>query len=151
MLVTYIHDALNNEKLDYNVYCNCQADRITYDNNGIATGVDGTFININGSERHRIRVNAKVIIVSAGSIASSNLLQRSMIGGKNVGKGVALHPAPFVIGRFEEDIYGNRGIPMSYTCHQFGVTNECEKGRLSYRKYIPTNISNGNRYPDLRI
>ena len=51
-----------------------------------------------------------------------------MIGGKNVGKGVALHPAPFVIGRFEEDIYGNRGIPMSYTCHQFGITNEVKKG-----------------------
>ena len=31
MLVTYIHDALNNEKLDYKVYCNCQADRITYE------------------------------------------------------------------------------------------------------------------------
>ena len=51
-----------------------------------------------------------------------------MIGGKNVGIGIALHPAPFVIGRFEEDIYGNRGIPMSYTCHQFGITNEVKKG-----------------------
>jgi choline dehydrogenase-like flavoprotein len=129
MLVTYIHDALNNDKLDYTVYCNCQADRITYNNNsGIATGVDGTFIDINGSEKYRIRVNAKVIIVSAGSIASSNLLQKSAIGGQNVGKGVALHPAPFVIGHFQEDIHGNRGIPMSYTCHQFGITNGVKNG-----------------------
>ena len=43
--------------------------------NGVATGVDGTFINIDGTEKHRIRVNSKVVIVSAGSIASSNLLQ----------------------------------------------------------------------------
>ena len=50
------------------------------------------------------------------------------IGGPNVGKGVALHPAPFVIGHFKENIYGNRGIPMSYTCHQFGVTNEVKNG-----------------------
>lgn len=128
MLVTYIHDALNNDKLDYKVYCNCQADRITYDSNGIATGINGTFIDINGSEKYRIRVNSKVIIVSAGSIASSNLLQKSMIGGENVGKGVALHPAPFVIGHFQDEIYGNRGIPMSYTCHQFGVTNEVKNG-----------------------
>jgi choline dehydrogenase-like flavoprotein len=128
MLVTYIHDSLNNDKLDYKVYCNCQADRITYDGNGIATGVDGTFIDINGSEKYRIRVNSKVIIVSAGSIASSNLLQKSSIGGENVGKGVALHPAPFVIGHFQEEIYGNRGIPMSYTCHQFGVTNDVKNG-----------------------
>jgi choline dehydrogenase-like flavoprotein len=128
MLVTYIHDSLNNDKLDYKVYCNCQADRITYDGNGIATGVDGTIIDINGSEKYRIRVNSKVIIVSAGSIASSNLLQKSSIGGENVGKGVALHPAPFVIGHFQEEIYGNRGIPMSYTCHQFGVTNDVKNG-----------------------
>ena len=128
MLVTYIHDALNNDKLDYKVYCNCQADRITYDGNGIATGVDGTFIDIDGRERYRIRINSKVIIVSAGSVASSNLLQKSRIGGENVGKGVALHPAPFVIGHFQEEIYGNRGIPMSYTCHQFGITNNVKNG-----------------------
>lgn len=127
MLVTYIHDALNNDKLDYNVYCNCQAERITH-NNGIATGVDAIFIDIDGNEKQRLHVNSKVIIVSSGAIASSNLLQKSVIGGNNVGRGVALHPAPFVMGHFHENIYGNRGIPMSYTCHQFGVTNNVQKG-----------------------
>ena len=48
MLVTYIHDALNNDKVDYNAYCNCRADLITYEN-GIATGVNGTFIDSKGS------------------------------------------------------------------------------------------------------
>ncbi len=128
MLVTYIHDSLNDTKQDYKVYCNCQVDRITHDGIGIATGINGTFINIDGSEIHRIRVNAKVIVVSAGSIASSSLLHNSSVGGKNVGRGVALHPAPFVIGHFEEEIYGNRGIPMSYTCHQFGITNDVKHG-----------------------
>ena len=32
------------------------------------------------------------------------------------------------MGHFHENIYGNRGIPMSYTCHQFGVTNNVQKG-----------------------
>jgi choline dehydrogenase-like flavoprotein len=128
MLVTYIHDALNNDNLNYQVYCNCQADKITHDDNGIATGIDGIFIDSNSNEKYRIRVNAKVIIVSAGAIASSNLLQRSKLGGANVGKHVALHPAPFVLGHFQEDIYGNRGIPMSYTCHEFGVTNNVKNG-----------------------
>jgi choline dehydrogenase-like flavoprotein len=127
MLVTYIHDALVNENLNYNVYCNCRADRITYEN-GIANGVNATFVNSSGLETYRIRVNAKVIIVSAGAIASSNLLQKSLVGGEKVGKGLALHPAPFVMGLFDEEIYGNRGIPMSYTCHEFGVTNGVEKG-----------------------
>jgi choline dehydrogenase-like flavoprotein len=127
MLVTYIHDALVNENINYNVYCNCRADFITYEN-GVANGVNGTFVNSSGLETYRIRVNAKVIILSAGSIASSNLLQKSLIGGENVGKGLALHPAPFVMGLFDEEIHGNRGIPMSYTCHEFGVTNDIEKG-----------------------
>ena len=83
---------------------------ITYEN-GIANGVNATFVDSSGLETYRIRVNAKVIIVSAGSIASSNLLQKSLIGGEKVGKGLALHPAPFVMGLFDEEIHGNRGIP----------------------------------------
>ncbi|MGH9973034.1 MAG: GMC family oxidoreductase N-terminal domain-containing protein [Nitrososphaeraceae archaeon] len=127
MLVTYIHDALSDDKVDYKAYCNCRADLVTYKDDKV-TGVDGTFIDSKGMETYRIRVNAKVVIVSAGAIASSNLLQKSLIGGQKTGKGLALHPAPFVMGLFEEEIRGNRGIPMSYTCHEFGVTNGKEKG-----------------------
>jgi choline dehydrogenase-like flavoprotein len=130
MLVTYIHEALRDLNIDYTAYCNCRVDRITYDQeSGLATGVDGTFIDLRGNELYRIRVNAKVVIVSAGAIASSNLLQKSNIGGQKVGKGLALHPAPFVMGVFDkEEIRANRGIPMSYTCHEFGVTNGVEDG-----------------------
>src|SRR5919109_1281790 len=130
MLVTYIHEALNDPHVDYTAYCNCRVDRITYDQeSGLATGIDGTFTDLRGNELYRIRINAKVTIVSAGAIASSNLLQKSNIGGPKVGKGLALHPAPFVMGVFEnEEIRANRGIPMSYTCHEFGVTNGVENG-----------------------
>jgi choline dehydrogenase-like flavoprotein len=129
MLVTYIHEALNDHSVDYTAYCNCRVDRITYEqDSGVATGVDGTFTDLRGNELYRIRVNAKVVIVSAGAIASSNLLQKSNIGGQKVGKGLALHPAPFVMGVFDEEIRANRGIPMSYTCHEFGVTNGVENG-----------------------
>jgi len=126
MLVTYIHDGLHKTQ-SYHVYCNCRAEKITY-RDGVADGVDGIFVDESGNEKFRIRVNAKVVIVSAGSIASSNLLQKSLIGGANVGKGLALHPAPFVIGHFDDEIHGNRGIPMSYTCHEFGVTNGVKTG-----------------------
>jgi choline dehydrogenase-like flavoprotein len=129
MLVTYIHEALNDSNVDYAAYCNCRVDRITYDQeSGQVTGVDGTFTDFRGNELHRIRINAKVVIVSAGAIASSNLLQKSNIGGQKVGKGLALHPAPFVMGVFDEEIRANRGIPMSYTCHEFGVTNGVKNG-----------------------
>lgn len=129
MLVTYIHEALNDHNADYSAYCNCRVDRITIEEeSGLATGVDGTLTDLRGDELYRIRVNAKVVIVSAGAIASSNLLQKSNIGGQKVGKGLALHPAPFVMGVFDEEIRANRGIPMSYTCHEFGVTNGVGNG-----------------------
>lgn len=129
MLVTYIHEALNDRNVDYTAYCNCRVDKITYEqDSGVVTGADGTFTDLRGNELYRIRVNAKVVIVSAGAIASSNLLQKSNIGGQKVGKGLALHPTPFVIGVFDEEIRANRGIPMTYTCHEFGVTNGVENG-----------------------
>jgi choline dehydrogenase-like flavoprotein len=102
MLVTYIHDALVNDNINYNVYCNCRADFITYEN-GIANGVNATFVNPSDLETYRIRVNAKDIILSTGSITSSNLLQKSIIGGEKVGKGLALHPVPFVMRLFERN------------------------------------------------
>ena len=126
MLVTYIHDALQSND-DFTVYCNCDIQKIIH-SNGIASGVEGCFVDNAGNEKYRIRVNANVVIVSAGAIASSNLLQKSGIANKNIGEGLALHPAPFVMGHFTEKIYGNRGIPMSYTCHEFGVTNNVKKG-----------------------
>jgi len=126
MLVTYIHDALQSNN-DFTAYCDCDIKKIIH-KDGIATGVEGSFIDNTGNEKYRIRVNAKVVVISAGAIASSNILHKSGIANKNIGQGLALHPAPFVMGHFNEKIYGNRGIPMSYTCHQFGVTNNVKRG-----------------------
>ena len=126
MLVTYIHDALRSDS-DFTAYCNCDVKKIIH-TEGVATGVEGSFVDNMGNEKYRIRVNAKVIVVSAGAISSSNILHRSGVANKNIGKGLALHPAPFVMGHFGEKIYGNRGIPMSYTCHEFGVTNNVKTG-----------------------
>ncbi|MDH3657344.1 MAG: GMC family oxidoreductase [Nitrosopumilus sp.] len=126
MLVTYIHDALQSNN-DFTAYCDCDIKKIIH-KDGIVTGVEGSFIDNTGNEKYRIRVNAKLVVVSAGAIASSNILHKSGVANKNIGQGLALHPAPFVIGHFNEKIYGNRGIPMSYTCHQFGVTNNVKQG-----------------------
>jgi choline dehydrogenase-like flavoprotein len=127
MLVTYIHDALQNPSNDFTAYCNCDVKKIIY-SDGLVSGIEGSIIDNVGNEKYRIHVNAKVVVVSAGAIASSNLLQKSGVANKNIGESLALHPAPFVIGHFNEKIYGNRGIPMSYTCHEFGVTNNVKRG-----------------------
>ena len=126
MLVTYIHDAIQNTP-DFTVYCNCNVNKIIH-SEGVVAGIEGLFTDNTGNEKYRIRVNSKMVILSAGAIASSNILQKSGVANKNIGEGLALHPAPFVMGHFKDKVYGNRGIPMSYTCHEFGITNNVKNG-----------------------
>ena len=54
---------------DMKVYCNCNIENIIY-SSGIVEGVEGNFLNIEGNKKYRIRVNAKIVIISAGAIAS---------------------------------------------------------------------------------
>ena len=64
----------------------------------------------------------------SGSLASTALLLNNGIASDRAGKGLALHPAPFVLGDFPFEVRANQGIPMAYTLHQFGVTNGVKEG-----------------------
>jgi choline dehydrogenase-like flavoprotein len=125
MLVTYIHRALQNS--DIKMYCNCAVERISY-SGGVADGVEGDFIDSAGSTKFKIRVNAKTVVVSAGAIASSLLLMKNKIALGKAGRGLSFHPAVHLLGRFDQEINAYNGIPMAYTCHEFGVTNGVRDG-----------------------
>jgi len=87
------------------------------------TGKDGATFGLN--------VKAKSVVVSGGTIASSELLLTSGLDvNDKVGKGVAIHPSPAMIGDFEEEINGNQGIPMAYHCHEFSVLNTGKRGYM---------------------
>ncbi len=85
-------------------------------------------MDIDGNIAHKITVNAKVVVISSGAIASSHLLLKNSIAQDRAGIGLALHPAPFALGDFPFEVKGNQGIPMAYTLHEFGVTNGVEDG-----------------------
>jgi len=127
MRETYIHRVLNNTKSTIKIYCNCSAEKIIHSDT-IARGVEGNFIDRGGNIIYRIRVNAKLVIVAAGAIASSHILQKNSIAQGKAGMGLALHPSPFIIGDFPFEIKGIQGIPMTYTLHDFGVTNGVKAG-----------------------
>lgn len=128
MLVTYIRQAVRNSDANIRIYCNCSAERITYDE-GVVDGVEGDFVDrATGSVKFKIRVNAKVVVVSAGAIASSQILLKNAIALDRAGKGLTFHPASFLLGRFDKPINAYDGIPMGFTCHQFGVTNGVRDG-----------------------
>jgi choline dehydrogenase-like flavoprotein len=128
MLVTYIRKAVRSPDSDIKIYCNCSAEKITY-SDGVADGVEGDFVDrTTGAVKFKIRVNAKVIVVSAGAIASSQILLKNAIAPDRAGRGLTFHPASFLLGRFDKPVNAYDGIPMGYTCHQFGVTNGVQDG-----------------------
>lgn len=127
MRVTYLHKALNNPGSSIKIYCNCSAEKITHSCDTV-DGVEGDFLDSSGNVLHKMRVTARLVLVAAGSIASTELLLKSSIAEGKAGKGLALHPVPFVLGDFPFEIRGIQGIPMTYTLHDFGVTNGVEDG-----------------------
>jgi choline dehydrogenase-like flavoprotein len=131
VLVTYIYEALKKPDSDMKVYCNCYIEQVIH-RNGIVEGIEGNFLNIDGNKTYRIRVNAKIVILSAGAIASSKLLLQNGIAQDTAGVGLCLHPGIEVIGDFDYEIKGNQGIPMAYTVHDFGVTRSTDQTRKEY-------------------
>jgi hypothetical protein len=95
-------------------------------------GVEGNFINIDKTKMFRIRVNARIVILSAGAIASTKLLLQNAIAQRTAGVGLCLHPGVEVIGDFDYEIKGNQGIPMAFTVHDFGVTRNSDLTREGF-------------------
>jgi choline dehydrogenase-like flavoprotein len=126
VLVTYIHQALEQADSNMKVYCNCKVEKIDYSGDTVQ-GIEGDFINIDGTKSFRIRVNSKILIISAGAIASTKILLLNGISQSTAGKGLCLHPGIQVIGDFDYEIKGNQGIPMAYTVHDFGVTRNTDE------------------------
>jgi choline dehydrogenase-like flavoprotein len=126
VLVTYIHQALQQADTNMKVYCNCKVEKINYKGDTVQ-GIEGDFVNIDGTKSFRIIVNSKIVIISAGAIASSKILLMNGISQSTAGNGLCLHPGIQVIGDFDYEIKGNQGIPMAYTVHDFGVTRKTDE------------------------
>jgi choline dehydrogenase-like flavoprotein len=65
------------------------------------------------SDGRRLRVNARTVVVSAGAIASSRLLQRSRIGGRAAGRGLTFNIRTAVAARFSQDVRSAYGLQMT--------------------------------------
>lgn len=129
MLETYIADAERDYGKSVKIYADTQAEKLVRSGDSI-TGVKATVTGKDG-RAFDLAVKAKLVLVAAGTIASSQLLLESGLDvNGQVGKGVAIHPSPAMIGDFEEEIHGNQGIPMAYHCHEFSVLNTGGRGYM---------------------
>ncbi|MFI5420019.1 MAG: GMC family oxidoreductase N-terminal domain-containing protein [Nitrososphaerales archaeon] len=136
MLETYIPDIQTVHGNLVKIYSDTNADTLTKSGSKVSgvkatvTGKDGRTFNLS--------VKARLVIVSAGTIASSQLLLQSNLNvNGHVGEGVAIHPSPAMIGDFEEEINGNQGIPMAYHCHEFSVLNTGNRGYMLESIFLP--------------
>ena len=129
MLETYIKDAEGVHGDLIKIYSDCAAEKLVKSGSRI-TGVVGNAAGKEG-RKFEVKVKPKLVIVSAGTIASSEILLRNGLDSHGkAGKGIAIHPSPAMIGDFDDEINGNRGIPMAYHCTEFSVMKTGKRGYM---------------------
>ncbi|KAG0210959.1 hypothetical protein BGX28_008667 [Mortierella sp. GBA30] len=61
----------------------------------------------------KVTIKANKVVVSAGSIHSPALLQRSGLKNRNIGRNLFLHPVAFIFGKFEQEVNCYEGSIMT--------------------------------------
>ena len=84
---------------------------------GRAVGVRGVIRTAEGERE--VRVDAPVVVVAAGALATPVLLLGSGIGGPAVGADLHVHPSYFMSGVFDEVVEGWAGQILTSVCHDF--------------------------------
>ena len=86
----------------------CAVERITPRNGSAAE------VNCKLSDGRRLRVGANTVVVSAGALASSLILQRSSLGGPNAGRGLSFNLGAPLTAEFPKKIDSFRGLQISH-------------------------------------
>ncbi len=85
---------------------------------GRATGVEVVVVDeIDERPVGRLRVDADLVIVAGSAFGSPLILQASGLGGPQVGRHLAVHPALIVIAEFDEPVVMWDGVPQGYYAH----------------------------------
>jgi choline dehydrogenase-like flavoprotein len=90
------------------VLAECRAEQITADGHR-ANGLVCTL-----SDGRRLTISAKTVVVSAGAIGSSLLLQRDGVGGPLAGRGLGFNIAAPLTADFDAELHSERGLQISH-------------------------------------
>lgn len=116
-LVSYIPRALH---YGARVYSDVRVAAITTEGKR-ATGITGHVIAANGSKQASVRVHAKLVISSCGSVHTPALLHRSGFRSrsKRLGHNLSLHPNTKLVAIFDEPVRGWEGVHQAYQVREF--------------------------------
>ena len=141
-LVTHIPQAL---AAGARIFADCQVDGVELEN-GRAVGVRAQFLDRRSGKPsgRRLRVRARVVIVSAGGYNSAPLLLRSKIPNPSgqLGKNLQVNPCAQTFALFDEDVVMWRGLPAGV-----GVMTERLARRDTRRKISRRRLSHASQ-PD---
>ncbi len=84
-------------------------------------------------ERGSFEVRAKVVILAANAVATSQLLLRSGIGNTHVGRHLSLQPQLPVTAIFDDEVRAFRGIPQAYAVTEFEREDDEHHGLWGFR------------------
>jgi choline dehydrogenase-like flavoprotein len=76
---------------------------------------------------------SRAVIAAGGALGTPELLLRSGLGGKQVGRNLRIHPACWVGARYEEEVHGWEGVMQSYYVDEW----EHEQGVLLEATFTP--------------
>jgi choline dehydrogenase-like flavoprotein len=89
---------------------------------GRAVGVACSARDTGGASRPFTVRASRAVIAAGGALGTPELLLRSGLGGKQVGRNLRIHPACWVGARYEEDVHGWEGVMQSYYIDQWEHT-----------------------------
>jgi choline dehydrogenase-like flavoprotein len=83
---------------------------------GRAAGVDCLAVPAGerNGKRRRYTVRARTVIAAGGALGTPELLLRSGLGGRQVGRNLHLHPACWIGAHYPEEVRGWEGVMQSY-------------------------------------
>lgn len=126
-LVTYMADALAR---GVQLIHHCDIERLVFDKQRALAAEGRVARTKRGSHPNsvpagRIEIDAKLIIVAAGAVATPTLLQRSRHPDSHdrIGRGLVTHPSLPIIGMMEQPLTNYRGIPGTIYSDAFVATN----------------------------
>jgi choline dehydrogenase-like flavoprotein len=90
---------------------------------GRAVGVRCTVAGAGNGRPRPYAVRARrAVIVAGGALGTPELLLRSGLGGRQVGRNLHIHPACWVGARYEEEVRGWEGVMQSYYVDEWETT-----------------------------